>query len=368
MAAINCGGVSCGGVDCGGAGSGGAGCAEAGCGGYDENTVLSYVGCGQGEYVAETSYRYVGKGAGDIDMVTVPSKVGAGWFKWLLLIPLLLAILWLGLPMLSSDTTTTTPGTVKTCLIYGDPHILSFDKLHADYYSEGEYWLVKSDTVWIQGRYHPTPVTHGLAVTKEIAIGGPFLKGHKLVLDSKDTSLWFTGATPQRILTDFPSSFHSADPAVDIKYNSVGKALQQGRDGKPLHVLHITMPNGLNVQVNRWNEAGEGGYMNVEITMPPQPNQDGQCGTPNGIAADDDRMEVRKRLGTQGVAVADMLFQGPKTPIVPANRPDISNCATAQLKKAESVCKAKEKKFIPSKECLIDVCFGGKAFAAQDVM
>merc|ERR1712190_629638 len=169
---------------------------------------------------------------------------------------------------------------------------------------------------------------------KEIGIGGPFLKGHKLVLDAKSTSLWFTGAASQNILTGFPSSFHSADPLVDIQYDSQGKLLQKGRDGKPLHILHINMPNGVNIQVNRWNEAGEGDYMNVEITMPPQPNQDGQCGTPNGNGADDDRMEVRKRLGTQGVAVGDMLFTGPKTPIAPANRPDISNCPTAMLQKA----------------------------------
>mmetsp|Transcript_89320 Transcript_89320/g.198518 ORF Transcript_89320/g.198518 Transcript_89320/m.198518 type:complete len:376 (-) Transcript_89320:344-1471(-) len=369
-AGVQCGacGVSCDdGAACGGGGAGG--CAAAGCGGgFDDTTVLSYVGTGQGEYVAETSYKYVGKGAGDIQMVEVPTRVGAAWCKWLITIPMILVILWLGLPMLSSDTTTTTQMTPKTCLVYGDPHVLSFDKAHADYYSSGEYWLVKSDTVWIQARYQPTPVTHGLAVTKEIAIGGPFLKGHKLFFDAKSSSVWFTGAAPQNILTSFPSSFHSADPLVDIQYNSQGKVLQKGRDGKPLHVLHITMPNGVNVQVNRWNEAGEGDYMNIELTMPGQPNQDGQCGTPNGNAADDDRMEVRKRLGTQGVAVGDLILPGAKTPIVVSNRPDISNCPTARLQMAEAACKKKEGKFIPSKQCLIDVCFGGKAFAAEDVM
>jgi len=133
-------------------------------------------------------------------------------------------------------------------------------------------------------------------------------------------------------------------------------------------VLHITLPNNIHIQINRWNEAGEGGYLNMEITMPPQPNQDGQCGTPNGNPADDDRMEVRKRLGTQGVAVGDMLFPGPKTPIVAANRPDISNCPTAKLTMAEESCKKSEGKAIPSKQCLIDVCFGGKMFAQEEAM
>merc|ERR1719373_1497670 len=79
-------------------------------------------------------------------------------------------------------------------------------------------------------------------------------------------------------------------------------------------------------------------------------------------------MEVRKRLGTQGVAVADLILPGQKTPIVPSNRPDISNCPQARLDMATKQCKKGEGKFIPSKQCLIDVCFGGKAFAAEDVM
>merc|ERR1712226_984103 len=99
-----------------------------------------------------------------------------------------------------------------------------------------------------------------------------------------------------------------------------------GREGKALHILHITMPNDVKIQVNRWNEPGGGDYMNVEINMPGQPNQDGQCGTPNGNAADDDRMEVRKRLGTQGVAVEALILPGKKTPIVVSARPSINDC------------------------------------------
>merc|ERR1711862_849917 len=140
------------------------------------------------------------------------------------------AILWLfPWDKLSSDTTTTTQaGPPKTCLVYGDPHVLSFDSAHADYYSEGEYWLVKSDTVWIQARYHPTPMTHGLAVTKEIAIGGPFLKGHTLFFDAVSTSTWSTNKmAPVPILTSFPSSFHNIDPFVAIQYNAQGKSCRK---------------------------------------------------------------------------------------------------------------------------------------------
>jgi hypothetical protein len=356
-------GVQCGacGITC----TEGCGIAEAGCGGVDTTSVVSYVGYGAGEYIAETSYKFVGKGAGDIQFVDVPTRPGVGWCKWLLVIPMVVVIIML-MPNISSETTTTTPGMARECLVYGDPHVMTVDGLTSDYYSAGEYWIVKSDTVWIQGKYMPTPMTNGLAVTKEVAIGGPILKGHKLIVNALSQSYWFTGATMTPILTTFPSSFHSADPLVDIQYNSQGKLLQKGRDGKPLHVLHITMPGGVAIQVNRWNEPGEGDYMNLEIRMPGQPNQDGQCGIPNGNPTDDDRMEVRQRLGTHGVAVADLLFTGPKTPIITANRPDLSNCPPVKLTMARDSCKAREKKFFPSKQCLIDVCFGGKDFAMEE--
>merc|ERR1719254_30005 len=74
-----------------------------------------------------------------------------------------------------TPTTTTTYCAPKTCLVYGDPHINTFDGEHANYYTAGEYWIVRSATVSIQGQYAATAATNGLAVTKKIAIGGPFL-------------------------------------------------------------------------------------------------------------------------------------------------------------------------------------------------
>jgi len=70
--------------------------------------------------------------------------------------------------------------------------------------------------------------------------------------------------------------------------------------------------------------------------------------------------------GTTGVAQQDLLF-GTKTPVVQVYRPDINNCPGPKLDDAKSTCKAREHKFIPSMGCLIDVCFGGKGFAREDV-
>merc|ERR1711874_578571 len=145
-------------------------------------------------------------------------------------------------------------------------------------------------------------------------------------------------------------------------YNSMGGTLQNGREGKALHVMHITLPNSVQVQINRWNEPEEGSYINVKIMMPKQPGQDGHCGNFNGNQADDDRLQIRARVGTTGVAASALIFAGAKIPVGQANRPDINNCARPKLEDAKSRCKAKEKKFIPSMACLIDVCFGGNGF------
>jgi len=269
-----------------------AGCGT-GCGGeYDEAGVLSFVGAGQGDYKAQTIYTYVGMGAGDVQMVNVPTKIGGGWCYCLIMVPLILILLWLLLPFLSSDTTTTTayvpppipipditttPAPKKDCSIFGDPHAMTFDGMHSDYYTEGEFWLVKHTSIKIQGKFSPTHATNGLSVTKQVAVGGAFLKGHTLII-GEEHATW----NGQMILTGFPSTFKDPEGLVYIKYNSIGQLLQPGREGKSLHVVHVTLPEGVELQINRWNEPGEGRYINVKITMPKHEGQDGQCGNFNG--------------------------------------------------------------------------------------
>ena len=151
---------------------------------------------------------------------------------------------------------------------------MSFDHKRVDFYTQGEYWIVKSEQVHIQARYRPTHMTSGLSVTKEIVFSGPFLKCNVLCLSA------------------LSASWNAQARWVQIHYNSTGATMQDGREGKALHVVHITMPSGVQVEVNRWNEPGEGSYINVTITMPSQPGQDGHCGNFNGNPADDDRFHT----------------------------------------------------------------------------
>merc|ERR1712204_1976 len=176
------------------------------------------------------------------------------------------------------------------------------------------------DTVYIQARYLPTQITHGLSVTKEIIISGPFISNNKLRVDARNA--YWNG---QPILTNFP--------------------------------------NSVSLQINRWTEAYEGDYINVKITMPKQPNQDGHCGNFNGDPEDDKRLAIRARVGTTGVDPSVLLFNT-KTPVVQADRPDINNCPEDRADQAKSVCQSKGAQELAA--CMVDVCFGGPGFAGAD--
>jgi hypothetical protein len=260
------------------------------------------------------------------------------------------------------DTTPPPQGPPGYCRIFGDPHVTTFDGSHASFYSQGEYWVVRSDTVFMQGRYLPTPVTNGLSVTKEIAIGGPFLEGKGGKKNVLRISALRATFNDQPILTGFPDQWSNEDPKIEIVTDGSGVVMQSSRQGKDMHVVHVKLPLNIELQINRWNEPGEGDYINVQIRMSAQPNQDGHCGNFNGNPADDTRPLIRSRIGTTGVDPADLLFHT-KTPVTKANRPDLNNCPTDKTEMARKACAKQSKNGIPNHDCMVDVCFGGKHFA-----
>jgi len=215
----------------------------------------------------------------------------------------------------------------------------------------------------MQARYLPTKMTNGLAVMKIFAIGGPMLKDGKLLITPTATT-W--NGTP--VLTGFPSSY-SVPNTIEMKYDGTGSSLQKGRAGLAKRIVHATIlggsPEEIMVQVNQWTQANEGAYINAKITMKPIPGMDGHCGNFNGNVADDDRLQVRERVGTTGVEQGPQFLFDSKTPITTADRPDINSCPEATLKAATADCKAKYGGFIPPMWCLQDYCFQGKAMAMQ---
>jgi len=361
-------------TQCGGVGSA---CLESS-GNMVTTTDWSYVGQGRGGYSANPSYSYVGEGAGSYSKDVIVTPYGCRIKPCCLLLPLLALIPLLyylfkpcggmcdlfGLMCDACITPTPAPvGPIKECTIWGDPHIRTFDGARSDYYSSGEYWIVKSPNLWIQGRYLPTKMTNGLAVTKVIAIGGPIVKNGKLLISPID-AMW-NGAP---VLTGFPSSFN-VPGVLETRYDNTGMLLQKGRAGKEKHIVHVKLfdgsPEGIMIQINRWTEAAEGNYVNGKITMHSTPGMDGHCGNFNNNAADDDRLQVRSRVGTTGVAPGDQFLFDAKTPVTQGNRPDINNCPPATLDTAKADCKKKYGGFIPPMHCLLDYCFAGKAIAMQ---
>merc|ERR1740130_2098176 len=99
-----------------------------------------------------------------------------------------------------ATTLTTTCG--ASCVIWGDPHVVTFDeeiKRHREHplqdmffrtrgwkadqitvSAAGTFWLVKSDTVAIQGRYEHNKTQLDVTNLVELAVGGPFMFGNSL--------------------------------------------------------------------------------------------------------------------------------------------------------------------------------------------
>merc|ERR1711990_801089 len=55
--------------------------------------------------------------------------------------------------------TTTVAVQRKPCSLWGDPHIFTFDRSRLVFYSEGDFWIVKTPTLRIQGRFQATDWT-----------------------------------------------------------------------------------------------------------------------------------------------------------------------------------------------------------------
>jgi len=360
---------------CGGAGMvgccGGAGaiCCEAD--GAVSSVSWNYVGTGNGGFDKAQTYNYVGEGCGAYDKTETVT-----YYVWKLkacILPIAALLLLLGIFCwwwLCWNPVTPPPqpaGPPKECIVYGDPHIGTYDGMHADYYTPGEYWLVKSELLKIQGKYMPLPITNGLAVTVEIAVSGKLLNGNILLIGATSASYGPTKDQQTPILGAMGMQWSDAQGLVHAEYNGVGETLQKGRAGKAMHVVHVQLGYDVYIQVNRWNEPGEGAYINVKIRQPPIPGQDGQCGNFNGNPADDDRMLVRQRLGPQGVSPQDLLFPGYKTPINPGNRPDINDCPAPKMTQAKAACAAQAPNHMAGHSCIMDYCFGSPSLAMEGI-
>jgi len=259
------------------------------------------------------------------------------------------------------DAGDTPPPITGECTFWGDPHVKTFDGGSPGFYGEGEFYIVKSDTVIIQGRYMGTSWTAGLAATNSIAVGGPFLAGHVIVvgcLDAGDITV------DDKSITEFPSTYRLPDVDSTISYGAEGNVVDNATSSWEKHVVNMSLPLGVRLEVFRWSN-----YLDLRLTMSRQPNQDGSCSNFNGDAADDTTELIFSRIGAR-VPRGELLFKA-RAPLAWTDTEEklLGACPDATKARARTECRGdlalSSFRGNPSQMemnlCMLDICYGKNA-------
>jgi len=343
----------------------------------DREKEMAYQGTGRGEYVLKTSYEYVGTGVGDFSLQSRPEKAYIGCVAGTCCcIILVLPLAWLLFAMFTSwhfsrapsdASITSAPmaesGPRSTCVLWGDPHVKGFDTpslthgLPITFLSNGDYWLVKNDNVWIQGRYEANSWANGFAALHGLAVGGPFLKNNTLLVGPKGGKVYYSN---REILTAVPDAF-SVPGEITARYREKTVQLDEGTHVH-VHSLDLSLQQGVHIVVHRWDV-----HLDVIITMNQLRQQDGYCGNFNGQEDDDNIQQIRSRFPSE-VPRKELLFP-PTTFNQDAIRPKaMSDCDAEVLTQAKDKCAAMNRHAGEAtySACIFDVCFQGMEYAAQD--
>lgn len=215
------------------------------------------------------------------------------------------------------STTTTTTTTAAECKIFGDPHVIGFDKAtvslvkvallgardraHPDHaemstFQKGDFWLVKHPMVQIQGRFNV--VDHKKhTFLRVVAVSGPFMHNNSLIIGPMNgrgeaKTFW----NDQEILPTLGSVFENY--LVKAKWTNQQHLVQDA--SRPAAGVDVQLPFGISMVVNR----GRNG-LGLSIVMPNLKDKglegtvDGQCGNYNGNSEDDTEMLISERIGTE---------------------------------------------------------------------
>jgi hypothetical protein len=132
-------------------------------------------------------------------------------------------------------------------------------------------------------------------------VGGPFLRGHRLVIEPLEGQVTWDG---QPILDPVVSDF-KVEGLIEVRQMPTRKTIDAGM--ATLNIWNATveafLPMDVHLLVNRWPY-----HLDVKVTMKPQPEgQGGQCGNFNGDASDDTPEQINARDSAQ-VAPEDLVF------------------------------------------------------------
>lgn len=245
----------------------------------------------------------------------------------------------------------------KRCLFWGDPHILSFDGARPSFYGDGEFWIVKNKNVYIQGRYMGTQYTYGLAATNKVALGGPFLKGHTIMVEPMDNNgkIFVDG---QEVCRNRGCSYSVANGLATIRHDDVGQLVDQAASQFERHMVHIDLPLGIQLTVFRWTN-----YLDLDLRMPKlDGGVDGSCGNYNGNAEDDTTQAIFQRIGAR-IQDGEMLMKHRAVVTFSSEEYDmLMQCAVDIRTSARQKCEKELETSRPTENelhaCMFDECFG----------
>jgi len=242
----------------------------------------------------------------------------------------------------------------KSCTLWGDPHIFTFDHSRLVFYSEGDFWIVKSPSLGVQGRFQATDWTKKNDKTDyssmtEIIVSGPLIQHHKVMVGAMEGGSIFCDG--QTVLHNFGTA-KCGDATV--RFDNAGQLVDSAMAFLPHKVVHIYLPNGVELQVNRWPN-----FINAKITMTPLEQQTGICGDFDGHSKQGLQAgkELHARFG-YGVPSHELLFSDSIPLHIPTARPSSKRCSPEKRAKAHSICQ-QEAASAPGwsvAECLGDVC------------
>eukprot|EP00403_Amphidinium_massartii_P034777 CAMPEP_0178448804 /NCGR_PEP_ID=MMETSP0689_2-20121128/42194_1 /TAXON_ID=160604 /ORGANISM="Amphidinium massartii, Strain CS-259" /LENGTH=419 /DNA_ID=CAMNT_0020074043 /DNA_START=97 /DNA_END=1356 /DNA_ORIENTATION=- len=214
------------------------------------------------------------------------------------------------------------------CVISGDPHITPFDERSAsglsllsqeqavgesinDIYGPGDFWLVKSPQIAIQGRFrevhYPGAKYQNRTYLTAVAVSGPNLRDHALIIKPRTGDItWKSLAAKgqakaggaKSILASLPSSFDFEDllSAKSHRRDRVGGGKHRAEHAQT-DAVDFRLPSGVRLYVDRF-----GKHLDIRINMPrPDPHHgiDGQCGNYNGDASDDHAHLIASRFALE---------------------------------------------------------------------
>mmetsp|Transcript_48693 Transcript_48693/g.115717 ORF Transcript_48693/g.115717 Transcript_48693/m.115717 type:complete len:587 (+) Transcript_48693:57-1817(+) len=202
----------------------------------------------------------------------------------------------------------------STCTIYGDPHVTVFDGNKVsllkvrhggvwagdDEFRIGDYWVVKSQEISIQGRYakvhYPNAKFGNHTFLTGLAVSGPFLAGNTLLIGPQDGIVEWRGKLggSEEILQK--PGVYKVGNLIEARSRDQMLSVSNPLSNDVTPGLDIHFASGVRLQVNRNKK-----HLDMALTMSPEAagpgGMDGQCGNFNGDPSDDTGQLIDERIG-----------------------------------------------------------------------